>query len=337
MRRLVGTLYVLAVAAGLGVLAVGRLHPAAPAWTRAAGLGTAPWPLLGIALAALALPLLLPPATGRRVWTLMRLEMARLWRGRVFLWGLFLVAALPPLVGWLRATPADASAWSLWAHLTGAALWVASLLVLVLGATSIASEISQGTMKMALPFAFRRSDWVLGKALALAVASLMLVSVALVSAGVTAHATMGFGDVVKTLPAGFGQEATTEVFQSAREMGGHVRDVCVLALLGGVATGWMGLGLSACFSSTLAPLCLAFLLFVAMRFGDALLGLSRDVMAWLYPSYPGWMRDVLGSLGRGFNDSWHAAHLDQGVFWAVATATLSLLAALVVFEWRELR
>jgi hypothetical protein len=296
----------------------------------------APLPLLVALALLLALRLLLPPAAGARVGRLVRVEAAKLMAGRLLWVAVVLVAAVPVASGLLQEPPGDATGWSLWAQLFGRGSWAAEILVLVLGAVALAGEIGQGTMKMVLPHAYERAEWVVAKALVLLGAAVLLVGVAFAASGILAATQLGLGDVVKEVPAGFGEEARSQVFQAADVMRSHLVDVGIVAVASAIATAWLALALSSFFTGVVPALSLAFLLYLALRFGDVLLGLSRDVTRLFPPSYPDWMRDIAVNLGRGMNDRWDDALAPAGLAWAALTAALSLLVALRVFDRREL-
>jgi len=295
-----------------------------------------PWPLLLALLGLLVVRLLLPPAAGSRVGRLVRVELGKLFAGRLLLVAALVVAAVPVASGLLQEAPADATGWSVWASLFGRGAWAAEIFVLVLGAVALAGEIGQGTMKMVLPHAYERAEWVVAKALVLLLAALLLVAVAYASSGIVAWSTLGLGDVVKEVPAGFGQEAKVEVFQSAAVMRSHLIDVGLVGIGSAASTAWLALAISAFFSGVVPALSLAFLLYLALRFGDLLLGLPREVTRVFPPSYPDWMRDIAANLGRGMNDRWDAALLPDGLSFALLVAALALLVALRAFDRREL-
>lgn len=296
----------------------------------------APWPLLLVFAGVFVLRLLVPPAAGARVGRLVRVELGKLFAGRLLLVAALVVAAVPVASGLLQEAPADATGWSQWASLFGRGAWAAEIFVLVLGAVALAGEIGQGTMKMVLPHAYERSEWVMAKALVLALAALLLVAVAYASSGIVAWSTLGLGDVVKDVPAGFGGESKVEVFQSAAVMRSHLIDVGLVGIGSAASTAWLALAISAFFSGVVPALSLAFLLYLALRFGDLLLGLSRDVTRVFPPSYPDWMRDIAANLGRGMNDRWDPALLPDGLSFALLVAALALLISLRAFDRREL-
>ena len=73
------------------------------------------------------------------------------------------------------------------------------------GATSITGELSQGTLKMILPHAYRRSDWVAAKAIVLVLCAAAFSLVLAVGALGTTQLVHGLDDVTRTIPAGFGE------------------------------------------------------------------------------------------------------------------------------------
>ncbi len=337
VRRLFDPLVAAGVTGGIAWL-LGRFGPGSgfvPLHLERSGLD-APWPLLLLFAILFAARLLLPPSTGARVGRLVRVELGKLVAGRLLIVATLIVAAAPVLSGLSRDTPSEASGWSVWADLFGTGAWAAEIFVLVLGAVALAGEIGQGTMKMVLPHAYDRAEWVFAKALVLALSAAVLVTVAYASSGLVAGFTRGLGDVVRDMPVGFGADPEPQVFRSASTMRSHLIDVGLVSLGSAVSTTWLALGIGSFFSAVVPALSLAFLTYLVLRFGDLLMNLPSEVTRVFPPAYPDGMREIAANLGRGMNDRWNPAHLPDGLTFAALVAALALLVALRAFDRREL-
>lgn len=271
-----------------------------------------------------------------RVGVLIGVEWLKLRRGRLLKAGL-LVAVLATLMVGLSQDPLESeSGWSVGARSLGAGFWSAEILLLVLGATAVAGEIGQGTMKMILPHAYRRSEWIAAKAAVLVAAALLFTACVVVTGLVHAAATQGLGDVVKLVPVGFGQEDETRVFQAAAVMRDHMQDTVLAAGAGLVASALLGLLLSCLFDSLVPALSASFLVFVGLKVGDILLGFSRPVLDGIYAQFPDELRKLTERLGSGFNERWNDGLLPTGLHLALLTGVLGYLAAVRLFDRRDL-
>ena len=96
----------------------------------------------------------------------------------------------------------------------------------------------------------------------------------LVTAIATLHAGVveGLGDVVKEIPAGFGEdEGSVEVFQTAEVMRSHLLDLALAGLASLAATSLIGLFFSTLFDSVVPALSASFLLFLGLESADDLI------------------------------------------------------------------
>lgn len=272
-----------------------------------------------------------------RVARLFGIEWLKLRKGRLFKVGLG-AAAVVTLLSGLTLEPLDGSTgWTISVHTMGTGFWVAEVFLLVLGATTLAGELGQGTLKMILPHAYRRSEWIAAKALVLAFAGVLFASVVLLVSFGHAQLTEGLGDVVKELPPGFGEEeGTQEVFLTGNVMGTHVRDAALVGLASLIASALLGLLFSSLFDSVVPALSATFLLFLGLKSADVLLGLSRDVLLKIYAWYPERLREVTGKLGRGLNEHWDDALPAQGLVLAVTAGAVAWLLSVAFFSRRDL-
>lgn len=288
------------------------------------------------AFAALGLVALRAGGSARRIGVLVGVEWLKLRRGKLLKGGL-LVAVLATLLVGLSQDPLEGeSGWAVGARSLGAGFWAAEILLLVLGATAVAGEIGQGTMKMILPHAYRRSEWIAAKAAVLVLAAALFTICVVLTGMVHAWLTQGLDDVVKLVPVGFGEEDETRVFKEAAVMGGYVRDTVFAAGAGLVASAWLGLLLSCLFDSLVPALSASFLVFVGLKIGDLLLGFSRAVLDGIYAQYPDALRKLTVRLGSGFNERWDAGLLPDGLHLALLTSVLGLLVAVRLFSRRDL-
>ncbi len=289
-------------------------------------------------LIAISLVLVFALATcAPRLLRLFGIEWLKLRKGRLFKVGL-VAAALVTLLSGLTLEPLEGSTgWTISAHTMGTGLWVAEVFLLVLGATTLAGELGQGTMKMILPHAYRRSEWIAAKALVLGFAGVLFAAVVLVVSLGHAHFTAGLGDIVKELPPGFGEEeGSQEIFLTAGVMGSHLMDAVVIGLASLIASALLGLLFSSMFDSVVPALSSTFLLFLGLKSADVLLGLSRDVLLKIYAWYPERLRELTGKLGRGLNENWDATMPDRGLLLAVTAGAVAWLLSVALFSRRDL-
>lgn len=320
----------LAAVPGAGLLLAG----AGAAWCALApGLlatlgAAAPWALvLGV--------LLLDPAAVRRVLRLTRIEALKLSRSRLARGGLLVSAALTLLAGLTAERLEGETGWSATTAMLGAGFAVAQVFLLVLGAVAVAGEASQGTLKMILPHAYRRSDWVLAKGLALGLTALAF---AVVVAGAALGQTAlreGFDDVRLTAE-GFGGEPLVTVHATAQTLRGHLAQVLAAQGLALLVTAVLGLVISCALPSVVSALCTAFLAFAALRLGDLVLALDQDTLRRLYLWAPERMRDVVGKLGRGLSEGWDERLPQAAVLLCLATGGALLIAAVRLLARKDL-
>ncbi len=305
---------------------------------RALAGGSAPGPALSVLPFALLLALLvtIDARSMARLARLVRVEAFKTRRSTLLRVGLVAAALLTLLSGLLRERLTDASGWSVMAGTIGTGFWTAQVFLLVLGATALAGEASAGTLKMMLPHAYRRGDWVAAKAVVLALAALAFTIVVAGLGAAHAAATEGLGDVVQTIEPLFPTDPVShEVFAPAARMEAVMLTRVLLGLAALLATGMLGLFCSALFESVTASLCFAFLLFGGVEFADVFLGLSQDVMQRLYTWYPDRAGLLVEKLGRALNVAWDDALLRAGLSAAAAATGLLLLFAVRAFARRD--
>lgn len=279
------------LAVGWRTLQAGLLAPVlSPAWA-----ATLPWLLLALVLA-------LDPAALARVARLVALELLKLATARLVRVGLLASLALTALVGLLHDPLPGETPWTVATRMLGAGFTVAQVFLLVLGAVTFAGEASQGTLKMLLPHAYRRSDWVLAKAAALALCALAFaLGVVLVALG-TARLSGPLGDVLLT-SEGFGGEPLVTVHATAGTMAAHLADTALAETLALATSACLGLLVSCLVLQVVGALCTAFLAFAALKLADLLLGLPPDLLRLLFPWPAGRLREVVGKLGRGLSEA----------------------------------
>ncbi|MDJ0522809.1 MAG: ABC transporter permease [Planctomycetota bacterium] len=294
-------------------------------------------PLHALLLLAVAAAAWLEPGAARRLGTLIGVEWLKLSRGRLLRVGLGVAGAVTLLVS-LTHQPVkeETTGWTQAATSIGVGFWTAEILLFVIGATAIAGEISQGTMKMVLPHAYRRAEWISAKAIVLlAAAALFGLVVGLVGVGHTAL-DMGLDDVTREAPAGFGEEDTIEVFETAAVMRGRLLETALGSVASLAASALVGLLLSCVFHGLVPALSASFLVFAAIKTGKAFLGLAPSTLALIYAHYPDELRRLTEQFGRAVNDSWDESLLPDGLHLAMLTGGVALLAALRLFGRRDL-
>lgn len=288
-----------------------------------------------VALVLIAVAALVDGECWVRLAVLVGVEWLKLRRGRLLKWGFVVSVTAALLVGVTYNPVEEESGWSVATHLLGAGFWTAEILLLVLGATAVAGEIGQGTMKMVLPHAFRRAEWIAAKATVLVFAAALFAAGVVVASLAFAGFTHGLGDVIKIVPVGFTDDER-QVFQSAALMRSHMTDAVLAASASLVASALLGLLLSSLFDSLVPALSASFLVFVGLKVGDILLGFSPDVLDAIYTQYPDELRNLTQRLGSGINAGWNEALLPDGIHLAMITAVLGLLAAMRLFARRDL-
>jgi len=294
-------------------------------------------PIHALVLLALALAAWLEPGTARRLGTLIGVEWLKLSRGRLLRVGLAVAAAATLLVSvTYEPIREETTGWSQAAAGLGVGFWTAEILLFVLGATAIAGEISQGTLKMILPHAYRRAEWITAKAIVLLFAAgLFALVVSAIGVGHTAI-DAGLGDVTRTAPAGFGEEDAIEVFETAAVMRGRLIDTALASAASLGASALVGLLLSCVFHGLVPALSASFLVFAAIKTGKAFLGLAPSTLAVVYAHYPDELRRLTEQFGRAVNDSWDDSLLPGALHLAMLTGGLALIAALRLFGRRDL-
>ena len=316
-------------AAAASVVAVRALDPlvdalAGGAWLHAALLLV----VAGVALAS--------GGCTARLRVLFGVEWLKIRRGRLLRTGLVVAGAATCLAAFGHVRVEHESGWSQAAHVLGVGFWTAEILVLVLGATMVAGEISQGTMKMILPHAYRRAEWIAAKASVLVIAALLFALVICVLGIGWTALDAGLGDVTRVAPAGFGEEDAVEIVQDAATMRGHLIDATLAATASLMASALVGLLLSCVFQGLVPALSASFLVFAALKTGDVFLGFSQETLDVIYAHPPDAMRRLTENLGRALNESWDAQLLGRGLRLSLLTAVLGLLASLRLFGRRDL-
>jgi hypothetical protein len=188
---------------------------------------------------------------------------------------------------------------------------------------------------MILPNAYRRSDWVLAKSLALASTALLLA--ALVAGAAVAWVAVGdgFGDVVLKAE-GFGGEPLVTVHATAATMQAHLTDTIASQALALLAVAALGLLVSCCLTNVVGALCASFLVFAALRLGDLVLGLDQDALRRLFTWAPERLRELTTKIGQGLSEGWDARLPAVSLLLSAATAGLCVLVAARVFARRDL-
>jgi hypothetical protein len=315
-------------------------RPLATLLAAAAVLGTAlAWLRPGAPLpgAAVVLAVVLLEGGAIRRWArLVGVEIFKTRRTTLFRVGLGGVAALTLLAGFTHERLPDTSGWSMLAGTLGTGFWAAQVFLLVLGATAIAGEASGGTLKMMLPHAYRRSDWIVAKATVLVLAALLFALVAAAVGGAHAATREGLGDVVQTIEPLFpGDEPVREVFATADRMREIAGARVLLGFTALATTALLGLACSALFDSVVAALCFAFFLFAGLELADVLLGLPQSTLQLLYGWYPDRVGRLQDALGRALSERWDEALLGAGLRTATATAGILALLSVRFFARRD--
>lgn len=312
------------------VVLLGALLRALAGGARPTGLlAAAPWALL-------ALVLLGDVATIRRLARLAGVEALKTRRAFLFRAGAVTIVLVTLLAGMTHERVPGTTGWSVAAGSLGTGLWAAEVFLLVLGATAIAGEATAGTLKMMLPHAYRRSDWVIAKAIVLGGVAVLFAVVLAGTALAHAAATEGLGDVTRELEPMFGETtAGHETFAPAGLMARHAGASLVAGLAALGVTALLGLALSALLDGVVASLCLAFLLFAGLKFADVLLKLSREALQGIYAWYPDRLLELLDKLGRAINERWDDALLPAGLSVALLTGAPLLLLAIRFFARRD--
>lgn len=296
----------------------------APAWLADWG----PW-------LAIAAALLLDLAAVRRVLRLAGIEVQKHLRSRLVRLGALATVGVTLLAGAKHVPLPNETGWSLALGMLGAGFATAQVFVLVAGATAIAGEASQGTLKMVLPHAYRRSDWVLAKAASLALVAVLLALLATGAALAWVAAGDGLGDVLLKAE-GFGGEALVTVHASAALMRDHATDVVAAQTLALVVTGLLGLAVSCLLTNVVGALCASFLLFAALRLGDLVLALDPDTLRRLFTWAPERLRELATKLGQGLSEGWDERLPAVGLLLSAATGGLCVLLGSRVFARRDL-
>jgi len=272
-----------------------------------------------------------------RLARLARVEWLKTRRSRLFQAGLVATGLVTLLAGLAHESLPGETGWTLATASLGTGQIAAEVFLLVLGATALAGEATGGTLKMLLPHAYRRSDWILAKALVLLlVAVCFAVVVAVVALGHAAW-TDGLGDVTRENEPLFGEETgTIDTFVEAAVMRAHMRETVLSGLAALAATALLGLFVSALFDGVVAALCVAFLLFAGLEFADVVLSLPRETLQDIYAWYPAELRALTGKLGRALNERWDAALFPAGLYLALLLGASSVLLGIGVFSRRDL-
>ena len=272
-----------------------------------------------------------------RVARLVGVETLKVLGGRMVKIGVLAVAAVAALTAWAHEAVPDETAWTVAAKSFGAGLWAAEIFLLVAGTTAIAGETATGTLKMILPHAYRRSDWVAAKAIMLAGQAVLLLVTALAASLVAGWLSGGLSAVTQHFEPGFGSEAHEETLHAAREMWGNFGASASVALASLLATAWLGLAISCVFDAVIPALSAGFLLFLGFKSAGTLFGASPELLAKIYASYPGEMLEKMGKLGRGLAERWDPDLLSKGLLLAAIVGAASVVLGLIVFSRRDLQ
>lgn len=287
---------------------------------------------------ALALLLFTDLEAWARLGRLGRVEALKTTRSLLFRVGLGATALVTLLAALTHESLPGETGWTLASSALGTGLFSAEVFMLVLGAIALAGEATGGTMKMMMPHAYRRSDWIVAKAQVLVLAALCFLIVVVVVAVGTASLKAGLGDVTRELEPMFGEETgTTELFESASVMRSHLQDAICAGLAALIATALLGLFLSTVFDGVVPALCAAFLLFACLAFADVVWNLPREAIQGIYTWYPGELRMLTGKLGRALNERWDGALFPEALRLSLLTGSLALLLATGVFSRRDLQ
>lgn len=268
-----------------------------------------------------------------RIARLICVEAMKVLGGRMLKFGLLAVLAVTALTAWAHEPIDQETGWTLFSAALSAGLWAAEIFVLVAGTTTIAGETAQGTLKMILPHAYRRSDWIVAKAMVLLAQAVVLLAVATITALIFAEVGPGLADVTQKDELTLDGTPKFLVVRTAVEMAGFARDTIYVSLASLVATAWVGLMISCVFDGVVAALSTGFLLFLGVKSAGTLFGASPDVLRRVYATYPGEMSHLVEKLGRGFAERWPADLASSGVWLAVGTG----VAAVALGAWRFAR
>jgi len=315
----VGAASLLALGLGLAALAPAGSEGPAPLWWP-------PW-------VGLAVLLLVDHTVWPRLARLVGVEWLKMRRNRLFQAGLLASAAVTLLAALTHDKLPQETGWTLASASLGAGQIAAEVFLLVLGATALAGEATGGTMKMLLPHAYRRSDWIVAKTVVLLIVAVCFAVVVTVVAVGHAGWKEGLGDVMREPMFGEAPEA----FQTADVMGGHLADTLLSGLAALAATALLGLFVSSLFDGVVAALCVAFLLFAGLEFTNVVLSLPRETLQSIYAWYPAELRTLTGKLGRVLNERWDEALFPEGLRLALLTAWTALLLGVGLFSRRDLQ
>lgn len=271
----------------------------------------------------------------RRLARLVGVEAQKVLGGRGLLVGLVAVAGVTALTGFTHDPAPEETPWSRAALALSAGLWAAEIFLLVAGTTAISGEAAGGTLKMILPHAYRRSDWIFAKALLLAGQAVALLAVALGVAWAAAATAGGLGDVTQVTEDLGLQTSTT--LHTAGEMRGYLASTASVALASLVATAWLGLVVSCLFDGVVAAVSTGFLLFLGFKSAGALFGAGPDVLAQIYAWYPGEMLTRLEKLGRGLSERWNDDLAPAGRRLAAWVGGGAVAGSLLLFTRRDLQ
>lgn len=227
------------------------------------------------------------------------------------------------------------SGWSLLAGSLGSGFFVADVFLLVLGATAVSGEATAGTLKMMLPHAYARADWIVAKGAVIVLTAVVLGLVVSSVGLVHGAAAEGLGDVVRAGevdPLFPDDPVEDEVLQTGGTMARYAQ-ARILSGVGALATtGLMGLLLSAITESVVASLCGAFLVYAGMKSAALLFRVPEAAQQLLYGWYPDRIGELLDTLGRGFSEGWSDALLPAGLSLDLTASALFLLLGILTFR-----
>ncbi len=287
----------------------------------------------GALLLAGTLVALIVGGSGARLWVLTRVEALKLRRGFGLKGGLLVATAMALYVGWSTDLLTGQSGWTAAERALGAGLLCAEMLLLVLGATAVSAEAAQGTLKMILPHAYRRGEWVAAKALVLS--ALALVFAVLLGGATYLQADLlhGLGDVIKPADELFGMEES--VHRTAETMRGHFVASYWAAVAVLVASALTGLFVSCLFAGVIPSLSAAFIAFATVHLGRTLLGFGTELEERLFAEYPQRMLRLMGQIGSGYDDAWNPALLTNALALSGSLCIVAVLAGMRLFARRD--
>ncbi|MBI2920242.1 MAG: ABC transporter permease [Planctomycetes bacterium] len=284
----------------------------------------------------------------RRVWRLVRFELAKLFRQKlpyVVLFPIFAAVALVILhgmdVGEARENPMLRNGFE---YLTASCLWalrLVSVFAVVLASLSLSSEASFGTYRMVLVRPVTRTDVFVSKVLVVAiiVAALFILTV-LVSWGLL-HLVHGFwrdGHYMSPLTDGkftlMGEEVLTDPNRTKAVLQADFFRALRLSFLPLLASGFFGLLISSIFDNTGAAVGLA-MFFAIFLYGFA--SVERTAGRYVFINSLEYGFTVAGHRARGLSDKkWEEEEIERTWVVPLLSGAAFLGAAYVIFVKRDI-